>query len=283
MNNIINIRRLGLVFRKEFMENWKRYILYFLTMLGIMTVIITWQSYDYQKIVKIGYGNFEYHNRDLLIALSLIFAVFGLIFASTFMTPMNSKSKRINYLLNPSSNFEKYFSRWIIITIGYIIFFFIALWIADSIRVGICAAYYKDIDIRFLDLTKLIDMEGRDFRTYFFSKEIFAMVVSIYFLFQSILILGSTFWERMTFIKTFTASAVILWSYILLCRWVILLFYETLNVFGETIENMGDEYIKNIIQEKGAILLVSVLSVFILTNWTLAFFRFRESEITKRL
>ena len=286
MNNIFNIRRFGLVFRKDFLENWKRYTLLFLTMLGVITIINTANSlsyyYDVHNMPEIEHYN--YLNKRLLIYSSLMFGMFGLLFASIFMSPMNSKTKRISYLVNPASNFEKYFSRWVIITIGYIISFIAAFWIADILRVGICSARFPELEITFLDLTKLISSNDEGHSEYAFYRPVFIISTSMYLLLQSLFILGSSFWEKATFIKTFTTVVLIILSFVLICRWTILLFYGDIDSFGNVLESFTYTFDKRDINEEHAIVFVScVISFFTISNWTLTFFRFRESEITKHL
>jgi hypothetical protein len=269
------------------MENWKRFALMFLTMLGIMAIVLTAQSLNYYDVVDRHGNNYNNLNNQLLNALLAMFAAFGLLFASTFMNPMNSKTKRIAYLTCPASTLEKYFTRWMIVTVGYIISFFIALWIADAVRVGICSARYPEQTMNFLDLSKLV-YPGTEFtsrRDYVFDNmHLFAVALNIYFLIQSLFILGSTFWEKATFIKTFTVVAVIVLAYILVCRQAIRLSYGDLDGFGNVLASFEGVFNNDKISQKQAVTLVtSVLSVFTLANWTLAFFRIRESEIIKRL
>jgi len=285
MNNTLNIKRFGLVLRKDLMENWKRYMLLFLTMLGIMAIVLIWQSLEYYSFVKRHGSNYINLNNNLLTTLSLMFGAFGLLFASIFMNPMNSKIKRVSYLVNPSSNLEKYLSRWIIITVGYIIAFFAALWVAEILRVGICSARYPDMEINFLDFNKLVHT-GDDWnikQKYALEKPVFIIGISLYFLLQSLFILGSTFWEKATFIKTFTAGIIIVLAYILLCRWAILLSYGGFEGFGNVFQSFEALDKKEIDQEKAITIIASFISVFTITNWILAYFRFCESEITKRL
>ena len=289
MNNILDIKRLGLVFRKDILEGRKRYALMFLTMLGIIAVMLTGNYWDYYYGVEKAdlhdvkpYVN-PYFNRNILSYLSLMFGGFGLIFASTFANPMNSKLKKISYLVSPSSNFEKYLTRWIIVTVAYIISFFIAMWIADALRVAICSVRFPNLDIAFVDLTKLVHPGNYKYQDgYFFSKEVFIVYISVYFLFQSFFVLGSTFWEKSSFIKTFTAMALIVLVYILICRWAILLFYGELDAFGNVMDSFEPDKI-DFEKEKNAIIAACVISIFTLTNWVFTFFRFRESEIIKRL
>lgn len=285
MNNTFNIKRFGLVIRKDLMENWKRYMLLLLTMLGITAIVLTIPSLEYYSSLE-RYGHiYSNLNHDLLTYLSFTFGAFGILFASTFMNPMNSKTKRGAYLINPSSMLEKYLSRWLIITIGYIIAFFTILWIADMLRVGLCAARHPDLEVNFLDYTKLIFTGDNSWKhhEFVFEKELFIILISTYFLFQSLFILGSTCWEKASFIKTFTAGAVIQLAYTLLCRWAILLFYGNLRGFENVLNSFEPANRNNISLEQAVISAACVISVFTLTNWILAFFRLRESEIIKRI
>jgi hypothetical protein len=177
MNEIFNIKRFGLILSKDFSEKWKKYILQFLTMFGIIKILFIWLSYSYYS--DFGVGDYDYlkkTNFDLLLLASVLFLGFGLIFASTFMEPMQEKTKRISFLSIPASDFEKYISRWLIVTIGYIIAFFIALWIADAIRVAFFAYKYPKLNVQFLDLNKLVNPEGDFTRDYvFFSRQLFGL------------------------------------------------------------------------------------------------------------
>jgi hypothetical protein len=284
MNNTFNIKRFGFVFRKDMLENWKRYMFLFLTMLGVIAIVFIGYSLDYYKLVKTipDMVNHRNINLQLLGFSSLMFAAFGILFASTFMNPMNSKTKRIAFLTSPASNFEKALSRWLIVTVGYVISFFVALWLADALRVGICAARYPGLEVNFLDLSKLI--RTNDFeKNCAFDPNVFALALSSYFLVQSIFILGATFWEKAAFVKTFTIGAAIVLVFILVCRWAILLSYGGFGGFENVLESFTVFRKNEISREQAFTVMASVISVFTLTNWTLAFCRIRESEIIKRL
>ena len=281
MNNIFDIKRFGLVFRKDLMENLKRYTLLFLTMFSIMASVIISMTWNYcNKLGESSHYNGAAHNLALLVFISFALLAGGLLFASTFMTPMNSKLKRLSYLISPASNFEKFFTRWLIVTIGYILSFFVAMWMADALRVGIISAYYPDLEIKFLDLTKLFNPEDVYSAYYMAPKNVFTFLVFLYFLLQSLFLLGATFWEKSSFVKTFVAISVIIFVYIMLCRWAILLSYEEgLDGFGRVLASFFHDNGNIVLTSRQ---LVPFLSVFTIINWVLAFFRFRESEIIKR-
>ena len=286
MNNTFNIKRFGLVFRKDLIENGKRYLLLFLTMLGLITLVITlvipvltFNYYDKNLSNQVNYMD---HNRVLLTWLSFLFFGFGTWFASTFSTPMNSKLKRLSYLASPSSNLEKYFVRWSFTTIGFICAFFVASWVSDMIRVALYAVVFPTVDVHFLDLTKFVAPKEAPYSyEYILPKDVFTIMTSIYFFTQSVFLLGSTFWDKASFIKTFTAVTIIITVYSFICRWVMLLCYGSLDGYSNVLDSfaLSERYS----QEQAITIVVIVISVFTLTNWILAYFRLKESEIIKRL
>ena len=271
MSNIFNIKRFGLIFRKDMMENWKRYTLQFMAMIGIITVITTYVSFSFfDDMIKYPgyYGEITKELGGYIIAMCF---VFGALFASTFMNPVNSKVKKISYLSNPASCLEKYFTRWLITTVGYIISFFIALCIAELLRVGICSAFYPDVDVEFISIAE-----------YKNENEIVAAIIfitSFYFLLQSLFILGSTFWEKATFVKTFSALIIFILLVIFACRILIAVYYEDFYSF--------ERKLNSFMMKKTFSQIVFYFSLtfyfFAITNWVLTFFRLRESEIIKRL
>ena len=282
MNNFFNIKRFGLVFRKDMMENWKRYTLMFLVMPGVITIVNTWTSYDhYDKLSK--HPEYVSDLKIYLMGLSvLMYVIFGLIFSSTFMTPMNSKIKRLSYLIIPSSNFEKYFTRFIIVTVGYTISFIIALFIAELLRVGIYSAMYPDLKIDFIKLAFYVN-ERMPNSFYFFSKESYIIIACIYFLFQSLLVLGSTFWDKIAFVKTFISIILIIIAYVYLCRGAMFLFYsDDYNLFLYIVHILALKF-GNTSTEVIITSYICIMSFFTVVNWILTYFRLRESEIIKRL
>jgi len=264
---------------KDFRENRKKYGLQFLTMFGIMAVILFFYSNLF--LTK---GN-EIDNQVLLQIASFLFLGFGIFFASTLMDSMREKTTRIAYLTIPASNFEKFISRWLIVTIGYIIAFFIALWLADAVRVTVLSYKFPELDFRLLDFSRLVNTETEyNFRdNAFFSKDFFGFCIGFYALLQSLFILGTTFWEKASFIKTFSAIVVIIFLFICLNRCMIQIADNDIDSFGRKFGN----FIGNILNNPSENAIMHFFAYFFgfiaLCSWIIAFFRFRESEIINRL
>ncbi|OJV42887.1 MAG: hypothetical protein BGO29_06895 [Bacteroidales bacterium 36-12] len=284
MNNTFNISRFALVLGKDFQEGWKRYSLQFLVMLGIMIVVLTWISlYAYSNIYTYEHNGVTYSSIDtldlrLLLAGTVMFLGFGIVFTSTLMEPMRSKIQRISYLSMPATDFEKFFSRWLIVSVGYVVAFFIALWFADALRIMITSMRHPGVDVSFLDLSKMIAPEGYTGQSKYlsYSRQVFVVLLSLYIFIQSLFVLGATFWEKASFIKTFSAVAIIVTLFILLCRWAIIHSYANDgDGFGVMIESLGDE--------NAQMLVLTCIFLFLaVVNWVVAGLRFRESEIIQR-
>jgi len=283
MNNFFNIKRFGLVLSKDFQEKWKKYLLQFMAMFGLMAVILIMSIYsDYSNTPHNIYVEFE--NYQLLTYASFLFLGFGVFFASTLMENMQEKTKRISCLILPASDFEKFFSRWLIVTVGYIIAFFIALWLADAVRVAFLSYKFPEIDIQFLDFSRLVNPGMEDNRIYVFpDKYIFGVCISIYALLQSLSILGATFWEKFSFVKTFSAVIAIVALFSYLNQWMVKIVFKDFDRFGNMMNAYFDSTFPNASPSTVLPILTSILVFFTLFFWVVAFFRFRESEIIKRL
>jgi hypothetical protein len=282
MNNFFNVKRFGLVLKKDFLENWKRYLLYFIVLFGIMALIMIFTANDAYRAMLI-YGRFPHPglNTQLLQIASFSFLAGGLLFASTAMDTMKRKTQRVSYLILPASNFEKYFSRWLIVMIGYIIAFFIALWLADFMRVLVCSMRYPTLEINALDMGEIIKTVGGNPDSLDRNKSIFAICISLYLLFQSIFVLGTLFWEKLSFIKTFAVSSLVVTGFILICRWAVLSFYPgDFDQLGNVLNSFRID--EKITESQAYTIFIVTLLVFTLANWIISYFRFKESEIIKR-
>lgn len=58
-------------------------------------------------------------------------AIMGLLSASFIMEKMKSKTNRIATLMTPATTLEKFLSRWLVFTFGYLVAFLIAFELAD--------------------------------------------------------------------------------------------------------------------------------------------------------
>ena len=258
-------------FKKVLVEDRKRLLQRIITVCGLLVVfsaIISDSCYQhYMEALKIGIVRSEI---DPAIDGLMPLFVFGLFIgcalsASFIMEPMSSKTGRIYALMLPATSFEKYFVRWFIYTIGYLVVYYFLFLLVDVMRVCVFSVIYPEIDIitflnPYAEIVALRDEVPLGF------------VVSLYLLLQSIFVLGSSLWPKYAFLKTFTA-------YTILGMAFSAFFAGFMNLFNRP----GNSYIMPVLSED-TLFLIATCGVMMVTLffWWLAYKRFKEMEVVNR-
>ena len=179
-------------------------------------------------------------------------------------------------LMTPATPFEKFFSRWLVSTVVLLVVFFITFELADYTRVLVYSLIYPDVKEVILPVN-LGDLVGSGKRWYLFHKTYeLTLVLSIYCFVQSLFVLGSSVWPKNSFLKTFVSVTIIVLIYVL----VGMLVGDML--FSGSSKDYG--YIFSSITKEQVTVMVTVgFMLFAFVNWTLAYFRFKESEIVQRM
>lgn len=269
--------------RKDMVENWRSNVLRMVLMYGVMAVVMVWNGYFQYRYHNTAY--FIRHanaNTDpvwefILMAFLWFLFVFGCLSASLVMEKMKNKISRLSALMTPSTPFEKFFSRWLVSTIVFLVFFLIAFKLADYTRVLVYSLIYPDVKGAILPVN-LGDLVGSGKRWFLFTETYqLILVLSIYCFVQSLFVLGSSVWPKNSFLKTFVTVTIIVLIYVVVGI-----------VVGNMLFNGSNSrdcsYIFSSITEQQAFTLAAIAFVlFALVNWTLGYFRFKESEIIQRM
>ena len=258
-------------FKKVLVEDRKRLLQRIITVFGLLVVfgaIISDSCYQhYMEALKIGIVRSEI---DPAIDGLMPLFVFGLFIgcalsASFIMEPMSSKTSRIYALMLPATSFEKYFVRWFIYTIGYLVVYYLLFLLVDVMRVCVFSVVYPEIDIitflnPYAEIVALRDDAPLGF------------IVSLYLLLQSIFVLGSSLWPKYAFLKTFTA-------YTILGMAFSAFFAGIMNLFNRP----GNSYIMPVLSDD-ACFLIATCGILLVTLffWWLAYKRFKEMEVVNR-
>lgn len=258
-------------FKKVLVEDRKRLLQRIITVFGLLVVfgaIISDSCYQhYMEALKMGIVRNEI---DPAIDGLMPLFVFGLFIgcalsASFIMEPMSSKTGRIYELMLPATSFEKYFVRWFIYTIGYLVVYYLLFLLVDVMRVCVFSVIYPEIDIiTFLNPYAEI-VAFRD-------DPSLGFIVSLYLLLQSIFVLGSSLWPKYAFLKTFTA-------YTILGMAFSAFFAGIMNLF----DRPGNSYIMPELSDD-TLFLIATCGVMMVTLffWWLAYKRFKEMEVVNR-
>lgn len=152
----------------------------------------------------------EYHIRqynEVCWGLSMFCFIFFMGIGGCFMASnMKTKQQRIAFLLLPSSNLEKYLSRFLWCTVGFLIFFALAVVLADLLRAIFCLSVHGSAcgsvlgkNAEMLSMITFNDPHGR------FEVEIVyavMMVASMALCSHSVYLLGGVFFRKFNWILT---------------------------------------------------------------------------------
>ena len=265
-----SLQRFLLVCRKEVTEQWKTLLLRFIMTYGILAVVLTWYGlvmYNINDLITDTQGdhtiiNIQRVQHGMIQIFIFGFGFLSCISASCIMEPMKTKAGRISFLMYPASMFEKYLSRWLIYTIGFSVAFLIAYWLADCTKVLVCSLTNPDLRpiVRTLSVAdwKSFDMSGMEW----------LKNVSILCFLQSLFVLGSSIWPKHALVKTMATLVIFGIANMLLTMGVV---YNT-SLDGPIRHNLPDS-------DWISIIICSAIALFC---WTIAYFRFKESEIINR-
>ena len=262
--------------RKEMVDNWRSNVLRMVLMYGVMAVVMVWNGYFEYRYWHSGQIEDPAWTFLLVVFIWSLWG-FGCLSASFTMEKMKTKTSRTSMLMVPATPFEKFFSRWFVFTVVFLVIFLISYKLADYTRFIIYSLAYpeeKDFIIP-VDLSHLVG-ERKTYYTLCRTGLQFGALLSAYFFVQSLFVLGSSIWPKNSFLKTFASGTVIAIVYFLLAVFMSKMFLENGNYYSENVfTGMSEDTAMSI--------MIVVGIFFTLMNWTLAYFRFKESEIVNRM
>ena len=125
-NRYFSFSRLGLVMKRDFMENWKTNLYRFLGPYTIFLLVMWFSSMNMTNFN-------EFSNIVSATFFSVLF--FGGSFTASYvLETMNTQQKRTSFLMLPATTFEKFFARFLYVTLGFVVLSTIALLLAEVTR-----------------------------------------------------------------------------------------------------------------------------------------------------
>lgn len=279
-NRYFSFSRLGLVMKRDFMENWKTNLYRFL---GPYTAILLVMILGYLK-------DDSFHGFS-----EMVFAVFAAVIfigsafsASHIMETMNTQQNRISLLMLPATSLEKFATRALYVTVGFVVMSTFALLLAEATRFLFLPlfslpdtfqqsvlpyVYHGITDIKTLDYTGEGAVES--YQIAYLTKVLGWLFLSWG---HSFFILGGCYWYKNAFWKTLGLMILV-------------------NLFGifsivNIVESIGESTMENFIEwcelNFSWVTITGMLSFFIvalvlliLLNWWFSYRCFTRQQVIK--
>lgn len=278
MNNTFQIKRFGLLLKRQWLEFGRIYLISLLVVAGIIAV------FYFLNLMDIFSGK-RFVNMNTLSFRIPLFVISGLLFisivASSYFAHMGQKSRAAIDLLMPASVFEKFISSILFSVIlsflSYLlIFYLVDLGFVLKLKSHVSSAMVTT-EIRSVDGV-LKEVTTKDMLSYFFpsiGNATFKGVYVIPFLVSSMFLLGSVYFNRFHYIKTLLVIMIFsgLWTLVVVNSGQALFegripVEQEETVFRTT--NSGD------LAEWGAAALLMLFAVFF---WVVSYLRLKEKEV----
>lgn len=273
MNNTFNIKRFGLLLRRQWLDSGNIYLISLVVLTAVL-VGFYWFNLPtfYQGIPRM--NNNGTLNMDFRY---LVFAFVGFLFitieASTYFASLGRKERAIVDLILPSSTFEKFLSgvfyTAILSTLSYIIIFYL-------VDLSFCK-YMESISRNYnLDYNTTIEGQRTHFSTFKVNsitteidfEEFWGFVFVPMFL-TSVFLLGSIYFKRFHYIKTAVS--------IVSCGWLICyIVYKITDWMTKNMINVKGDIIIGKDQIFPAIFIITMILTF--AFWGITYIRLREKE-----
>lgn len=188
--------RFGKCLMRELKLNCKAWLLRMLLMFGVTTILLIIATHPHH-ISPEDYGALQSEGSFLISRLcAFVFCGLG---ASLFMENMTSNGLRLNSIMSPVSQLEKFATRFTICIVFVTLAYLLCYTLADVVRVMYVRTQYGDLpNLHFFGWYSVMRMaESKWF------------LWSYFFAMQMTFVLGSTVWPKNSFLKTFGTVVVI--------------------------------------------------------------------------
>ena len=279
-NNCFSFSRLGLVMKRDLMENWKKNLYRFLgPYAGFLLVIL------FCYMIKCDYFSFRV---TMWSAFIFILVLGGFYTASSIMENMDTQQNRISFLMLPATSLEKFITRAMYVTLGFALTIFIALLLAEVTRFlflplfNLPEEYHQSVlpfmwnELMAVETMKFVG-EGADES---YTIEIMTNVIGWLVLFwtHSFFVLGGCYWQKHPFWKTL--GVIMLVNHLLGLIGVLLIqSFEDVN--WHIVVEWLDANLSWITIEGILSFLIVLFTCLLVLNWWLSYRCFKRSQVIK--
>ena len=283
-NRYFSFSRLGLVMKRDLMENWKTNLYRFL---GPYAAILIVMLMCYMNEMT----NFDEFASIIAALFACILFLGGSYYASYIMETMNTQQQRISFLMLPATSLEKFVVRGFYVTIGFLVLLIVALLLAEATRYLFLPLFdvpdtfqQSTLSAVFAQLNFFADSSCLTLSNTWPEEQYYSVllgqVCSLLYMawMHSFYILGGCYWQKHPFWKTLGLMLV---AHILVLAVLV-------NVLIRLMEDNWKEYHESLEYIFGGVTINQSLTFFsilflllIVLNWWLSYRCFTHSQVIK--
>lgn len=272
-SQLFDSRRFAAVFRRDLRMQGATWVWRILVMIGLLTLCLLagdWFVHNIENVTHTENPDSVYKDElSMMAVVCLMFtSMFTSLGASHFMQDYTTPGERTGQLMLPASTLEKFVSRFLISVVGLTLLIIGGWYIADFVRVSVGQVVYslptRGVTGFFTALTSIADVPGNELPV--------SIIITSIVGWQALYAMGSAFFLKNAFIKTWAATFIIEF------------------VVGFACGNLGVFLLKHHIGGGTGISLEAIkvvaVAFFALTTifaYTVTYFRMREQEIIQRM
>ena len=147
-NNCFSFARIGMVMKRDFMENWKRNLYVFLGIFIAFLAVYLFNMSAYNELWTETYKEVSQYVNPHTASFAFITSFSLFYFVTEMMRNMRTKENRLSYLMLPASMLEKFVSRALYVTVGTMLMVFVASLLAEAVH-WVFMPFFDDIPDKF--------------------------------------------------------------------------------------------------------------------------------------
>ncbi|UKJ07552.1 hypothetical protein [Solitalea lacus] len=209
MNKILSMHRLGLLFKKDWAENWKFYLLA-IPVIIILISLFFYITDDIKREINNGLSyvgpqmkNFQF-GHEMKYLTGLIFL--SVVAAILRFNSLSHKSKSIDFLLLPATATEKMIINWVWVFPIFFTVYSILYWVMDHAFITAYISMAKEAGVAVTEVNKIVFV---DLKTVWEHPSEF----SCYPIFTSIFLLGPLLFRKYAVVITIILAATGAYTY----------------------------------------------------------------------
>lgn len=275
MNDSFSIARSMRLLVKIVRENWREFVMMVMMMLGTLLLVSLVSEYVlYLETPSSPDGYSPFKQRDYIVDLEwevggILLVAFGTLSASMMLRDMASKPSRLSTLMTPATQGEKFMARFVLYVPVFFALFVACFYIADFVRYAVFVGIVPEdaYKVELFNLADRFDPEARE------PYKSLLTCMGLFIGSGSFFALGSSLWPSKSYIKTFFALGVMIVIYLVIA-------FTAANLANHPHTTGGYVYSTHMNVNMWWFFTAAVAVACV--NYTISFFRFRESEIVER-